>query len=184
MSLMPREIVLLRGVNVGTGRKLSMAALREALEAAGCSGVSTYIQSGNVVLAPPQPAPADRAAWLEGIIAEVAGFEVLVVLRSYAELQQTVACNPYPGAGGTKLHVVFFPDEPGRDALDGVDLAAFEPEECSLVGRDLYLHLPDGMGRAKLPVALEKAARRAKSPLVGTARNWNTVLKLVELAGS
>jgi len=93
-----------------------------------------------------------------------------------------VALNPYPDAGGTRLHVVFFAETPAKEALDGVDVDAFAPEACTLVGRDLYLHLPNGIGRAKLPVALERAARRAKSPAVGTARNWNTVLKLVELA--
>jgi uncharacterized protein (DUF1697 family) len=66
--------------------------------------------------------------------------------------------------------------------LDGIDVGAFEPEECTLIGAELYLHLPSGMGRATLPVELEKAARRAKSVPIATARNWNTVLKLVELA--
>jgi uncharacterized protein (DUF1697 family) len=181
---MAREVVLLRGVNVGTGRKLSMAALRDALTAAGCSAVSTYIQSGNVVLTPPKPAPGDLTSWLEARIAEVAGFKVPVVRRTHAELEHLVSQNPYPEAGGTKLHVVFYAGDPGGDALDTVDLAAFAPESCRLVGRDLYLHLPDGMGRAKLPAALEKAGRKAGSPAAGTARNWNTVLKLVELAGS
>jgi len=176
-----REVVLLRGVNVG-GRKLSMPALRTALEEAGCGDVATYIASGNVLLRPPAPAPKNLRSWLERVIADVAGFEVPVVLRTAAELERTVARNPYPDAGGTRLHVVFFADAPGKAALEGVDVDAFAPEECRLVDRDLYLHLPDGMGRAKLPVALDKAARRAKSPAAGTARNWHTVLKLVELA--
>ena len=156
-----------------------MPALRTALEDAGCTDVVTYIQSGNVALTPPVRAPKALRAWLEKIVAGVAGFEVPVVLRTRAELERTVASNPYPEAGGSELHVVFFDEGPGPDALDGLDLDAFAPEACRLVGRDLYLYLPNGMGRAKLPVALEKANRRAKT--VGTARNWNTVLKLVDL---
>jgi uncharacterized protein (DUF1697 family) len=179
---MARVVALLRGVNVG-GRKLSMAELRRSLEDAGCTDVVTYIQSGNVVLEPPQPGPDDLSGWLAALIGAVAGFEVPVVLRTQAELEQTVAANPYPEAGGTQLHVVFFAEPPGDDALAGVDVDAFAPESCTLVGRDLYLHLPHGMGRAKLPVALEQAGRKAERPAVGTARNWNTVLKLVALAG-
>ena len=84
---------------------------------------------------------------------------------------------------GTQLHVVFFASAPVRSVVHDIDLESFAPEECALVGKDLYLHLPNGMGRAKLPVALEKAGRKAKSTDVGTARNWNTVQKLAELAG-
>jgi uncharacterized protein (DUF1697 family) len=179
---MAREVVLLRGVNVGGSHTLPMSALRSGLEASGCTDVATYIQSGNVVLTPPAPGPKDLGAWLARIIADVAGFEVPVVLRTVAELERAVTRNPYPDAGGTELHVVFFAEPPDEVALGGVDRATFAPEEFTLVGRDLYLHLPNGMGRARLPVALEKAGRTAARPGVGTARNWKTVLKLVELA--
>jgi uncharacterized protein (DUF1697 family) len=181
MTAVVRRVALLRGVNVG-GRPLSMSALRSALGAAGCTDVVTYIQSGNVVLTPPEPAPDDLRAWLEHQISGVAGFDVPVVLRTPEELEATVAANPYPDAGGTQLHVVFFATDTGTAVLDGLDLATFAPEACTLVGRDLYLYLPGGMGRAKLPVALERG-RVARPPAVGTARNWNTVLRLVELAG-
>ncbi|CAA9233650.1 MAG: hypothetical protein AVDCRST_MAG50-1207 [uncultured Acidimicrobiales bacterium] len=178
---MTLEVVLLRAVNVGA-RKLSMAALRAGLEQAGCTDVVTYVQSGNVVLRPPDPRPDGLQAWLEGVISDVAGFSVPVVLRTGAELEETVARNPYPDAGGTQLHVVFFAEEPPSDTLDGLDLDAFRPDSCALLGRDLYMHLPGGMGRAKLPIALEKAGRKARPPALGTSRNWNTVLKLVALA--
>ena len=160
---------------------LAMAALRAALVAAGCTDVETYIQSGNVVLTPPRGAAKDLQPWLTRTVSEVAGFDVPVVVRTAAEMVRAVERNPYPGASGTQLHVVFFASPPGRDALDALDLAAFAPEECELVGRELYLHLPNGMGRAKLPAALEKAARNTKAE-PGTARNWNTVLKLTETA--
>jgi uncharacterized protein (DUF1697 family) len=183
MATVPREIVLLRGVNVA-GRTLSMAALRDALTDAGCTDVTTYIQSGNVVLTPPKRVPADMRGWFERIVAAVAGSDVPVVLRSRTEIDRTVAKNPYPGAGGKELHVVFFADPPPAGVVAGIDLDVFAPEHCTLVGRDLYLRLPNGMGRAKLPLALEKAGRKAEPPSIGTARNWNTVLKLADLAGN
>jgi len=176
-----REIVLLRGVNVG-GRTLSMAALRDALTAAGCREVVTYIQSGNVVLTPPRRRPSDVVGWFERIVTDLAGYDVPVVVRTGAELERVVRSNPYPDAAGKQLHVVFFGNAVRSAVMKGLDLASFAPEHCTLVGRDLYLFLPDGMGRAKLPVALEKAGRNATPPAIGTARNWNTVRKLVDLA--
>ena len=158
-----------------------MATLRVALEDAGCTDVVTYIQSGNVVLTPPRRAPKGLAAWLEKVASNAAGFAVPVAVRTHAELTRTVARNPYPGASGAQLHVVFFESAPAKDVSVGIDLASFAPEDCRLVGKELYLHLPNGMGRAKLPAALEKAGRAAKYD-PGTARNWNTVLKLVELS--
>jgi len=174
-----RDVLLLRGVNVG-GRTLSMAALREALTAAGCTDVSTYIQSGNVILTPPKRAHTDD--WFRQIVEEVAGYDVAVAVRSAAELARTVAKNPYAKASGTALHVVFFASAPPKSLLHDLELDTFAPEHCTLVGRDLYLNLPNGMGRAKLPIALEKAGRKLKPPALGTARNWNTVLKLAEMA--
>ena len=181
---MARVVVLLRAVNLGKARKVPMAALRAALEAAGCSDVVSYIQSGNLVITPPEPEPADLAAWLEDVIADHAGIEVPVVLRTADEIEQTVARNPYPTAGGTQLHVVFFAEQPATGALAEVDPQEFAPDEFALVGRDLYLHLPDGMARTKLPGALERAGRKAGPPAVGTARNWNTVLKMRDLVSN
>lgn len=180
---MTREIVLLRGVNVG-GRTLSMAALRDALTDAGCAEVTTYIQSGNVVLTPPKRRPADAQRWFERIVTGVAGYDVPVAVRTLADLERVVKRNPYPDAGGKELHVLFFARAPRPTLVSDLHLDSFAPERCTLIGRDVYLHLPNGMGRAKLPLALEKAGRTATPPAIGTARNWNTVLKLLELARS
>ncbi|MFN8023646.1 MAG: DUF1697 domain-containing protein [Acidimicrobiales bacterium] len=168
-------VALLRGVNVG-GHQLSMAALRTHLEQAGCSDVATYIQSGNVVLTPPK-VRGSLDAWLSERIGELAGFAVPTVTRTRAEFDAVVDGNPYPTAEGKTLHVIFYGEPLPAAVIEGIDLAAMAPEECSLAGRELYLHLPNGMGRAVLPVAVDKAGRAAKAP-TGTARNWNTVLKL------
>ncbi len=179
---MRRLVVLLRAVNV-PGRKVSMADLRSGFEERCCTDVETYIQSGNMVLRPPEPAPDDLDGWLSQAVGAIAGFPVPVVLRTHDELRRTVARNPYPDDEGT-LHVVFFAARPGPSVLDGVDLPSFAPEACTLVDRDLYLHLPHGMGRAKLPVALERAGSKADPPAIATARNWKTVRRLVELSAT
>jgi uncharacterized protein (DUF1697 family) len=176
------QILLLRGVNVG-GRKLVMAELRAALEKAGCRQVVTYIQSGNVVLEPPADAPGDLDGWFEGLVSDVAGFPVAVVRRSGPELARTVAVNPFPGSSGATLHVVFLASPPGPELFYPLVDVDTGDERYHLEGRDLYLRLPNGMGRAQLPLLIDRAGRRMKPPVLGTARNWNTVLKLVELAG-
>ena len=175
---MTTYIALLRGINVGGSRKIHMADLRELFVRAGCVEVTSYIQSGNVVFAHPGEAAGEVASLLEREIQSATGFDVPVVLRTVAELDAVVEANPYPGVEPTKLHVVFLAEPPPPAAVSAFDAACFAPEEFAVVGREVYLHLPDGMGRAKLPPAL---------PLIrgtGTARNWRTVLKLAELGRS
>jgi uncharacterized protein (DUF1697 family) len=175
-----RVVALLRSVNIG-GRRLPMEILREGLAQAGCHDVVTYVQSGNVVLSPPSAKVDGFGRWLEETISSIAGFAVPVVLRTAPDLNRLVAANPYPEAAGKTLHVLFY-QEPPTAVLERVDLEGFPPEQATLAGADLYLHLPAGLGRARLAPALERAARR-KPPVIGTTRNWNTVLELRRLVG-
>lgn len=159
-----------------------MSTLGSVLEASGCTDVVTYIQSGNAVVVPPSAEPSDLAAMLSEAISSAAGYGVPVVLRTRDELAGVVAANPDPGTEGTHLHVVFMAEEPPTTILDALDLCSFLPEECTVIGRELYVHLPNGMGRARLPMAVEKAGRRFDPSGVGTSSNWNTVLRLLDLA--
>ncbi len=176
---MARVVALLRGVNIGK-RQLPMAALREGLAAAGATDVETYVQSGNVVLAVPKGVGRDVDGWLEHTISEIAGFEVLVVVRTAKELAAIVDGNPYAGASGKQLHVIACAPRPPASLLEAIDLDGVAPEHASVAGADIYLHLPDGMGRAKLPALIERELKRAK--VVGTARNWNTIERLHAMA--
>lgn len=173
-----RFVALLRGINVGGHRKLPMADLRQHLAAAGSTGVRTYIQSGNAVFDHPVDDPAEVRSQIESAIAAGAGFAVDVVLRTGDELRATIAANPYPEATTepTTLHVVFLSNAPPDGALAPLE-GAHAPEELTLVGRDLYLHLPNGLGRATLPTAVE----RLRLPVTTTTRNWNTVTKLAAM---
>ncbi len=172
---MTTYIALLRGINVGGKHKMAMADLRALFAEAGGENVTTYIQSGNVVFTHPGRASAKLGAELEQRIEALTGFGVAVVLRTARQWAAVVNDNPFPGKE-THLHVTFLSSDPPAGALDSVDAAAFAPEEFALVGRQLYLHLPNGMARTKLPKALDVFP----SPV--TTRNWRTVLKLAELA--
>jgi uncharacterized protein (DUF1697 family) len=170
-------VALLRGINVGGKAKIPMAALRDTCAAVGCEDVVTYIQSGNVVLTSKLTADKLRAA-LEAAIAKEFGFNQAVMIRTAKELAAVVDRNPYAGADDKAVHVGFLhaaPNAATRKCLDAIDCA---PEELTVVGPDIYLHLPNGMGRAALPVQMERCLR----PTQVTVRNWRTVTKLVELS--
>jgi uncharacterized protein (DUF1697 family) len=172
----PTWIALLRGVNVGGSKKLPMAALRDALERTSCTSVTTYIQSGNIVLDHPKTTRAKLQTLLETTTKKAAGFEVPVVLRTSAELAALIEENPYPDVEPTRLHVAFLAATPDKKVVRGIDRAAFAPETFLVAGPNVYLHLPNGMGRSKLGQRLGVFGTDA------TVRNWNTVLKLQELS--
>jgi uncharacterized protein (DUF1697 family) len=153
-----------------------MADVRAQFEAAGARDVVTYIQSGNIVFAHARPS-AKLVADLEQRLTEVAGFAVPILMRTGAEWSALIRDNPFAKQDTNHLHVLCLPAKPPADALAKIDLSALEPERCALVGRELYLYLPTGIGTSKLAVALQ----RAKSLAGATARNWRTVLKLREL---
>ena len=170
-------VALLRGINVGGKAKIPMAALRDTCAAVGCEDVVTYIQSGNVVLRSKLGPDRLRAA-LEAAIAAEFGFNPAVMIRTGEELAAVVEGNPYGGDAEAHLHVGFLhaaPDAATRKCLAAIDSA---PEQVSVAGRDLYLYLPNGMGRADLPVKVDRCLR--PTPL--TVRNWRTVTKLAELS--
>jgi uncharacterized protein (DUF1697 family) len=173
------HIALLRGVNVGGRRKVSMAALRTIVEALGHQQVSTYVQSGNVVFTSEGDDPA-LASQLEQAVLDHFGFEVSVFVR--AERDWAVVAVQHPFAADeddhAKLHVLFLATQPDRNAVDRLDPARFAPDRFVLNGHELYVHYPNGAGRSKLTLdAVERALDTA-----ATGRNWRTVVKLLELA--
>jgi uncharacterized protein (DUF1697 family) len=170
----PKYVGLLRGVNVGGKNKVAMAELRTLVESLGHSDVSTFIQSGNVIFATKR---AITPASLESAIAKTFGIDISVVLRTVPELAKVVTTNPFGSADTSKLHIGFMTKKPPAAVVKTLDGDEFAPEQFVIKGTELYLHLPNGMGRTKLPAYLD---RRLKVPT--TVRNWNTVTKLLELA--
>ena len=173
---MPIYIALLRGVNVGGARPLKMADLRNTLERAGCTSVATYIQSGNVVLSHAEKSEAKLVGILEAAVAKAAGFDVDIVLRTKTELAKVVTNSPFPRAKPEQLYVFFLAERPDKTALATIDAKAFEPESFAIVGRDVYVHLPNGMGRSKL------AGTVARKLPTATARNWRTIQTLIAMS--
>ena len=172
---------LLRGINVGGSKKIPMADLRTLLESLGHDGVRTYLQSGQAVFAAARGDEDTLAAELARAIEKRYGFPVDVIVRDHAYLKRIADACPFPAADlePKQLHVTYFSAPADEERFAGIDREAHLPEEFRLGDRALYLYAPNGLGRSKLADLL--ARPRLTQGLVATTRNWNTVLKLVEL---
>ena len=173
------HLALLRGINVGGKAVLPMNELSAIFAAAGATNIRTYIQSGNVIFESAQPGPLIAQVTAE--IARVYGYPGRIVLRSAAELQAAYKSNPFAKAGAPieTLHVSFLAEKPDPAAIKLLDLDRSPGDSFAIRNREIYLHLPNGMARTKLTNAFFDS----KLKTVSTARNWNTVGKLVEMMG-
>lgn len=167
---MPIYIALLRAVNVGGTGKLPMAELKAMCAAEGFTRIETYIASGNVVFSARSSAAKVKAA-LEKRLAAYAGKPVGVAVRTVDEMAEVLAANPFRKAAPNRTVAIFLDDPPPADALS--DIRGQKDEELKLGRREIYVHYGAGMGQSKLVIP---AARS------GTARNMNTIAKLVQLA--
>jgi uncharacterized protein (DUF1697 family) len=171
------QVSLLRGINVGGRNRIAMHLLRGIYEGLGARDVSTYVQSGNVILvSDDKPERLSRRA--EAAITRETGLTIQVLGRTHAQLARIVADDPYPGVEPIHHHVVFLSGEPAPSGLAALSAAASPGESVTLTGREIHLLLPDGIGQTKLGQALIER----KLGVVGTARNWRTVGQLHELS--
>jgi uncharacterized protein (DUF1697 family) len=171
----PAFILLFRGV--GGATQLPTAPLREALTEAGFENVATYINSGNAVLR----SHLSR----EKVIATVAeickvrfGFTKAIFAPTLEEWSSLIEKNPFPQAVATPkcLHAAVLAGKPAAGAVTRLRGFADDNEGIEVVGNVAYLHTPGGFGRSKLAEKFDKGIG-----VVNSARNWNTVLKLMEL---
>src|SRR5882672_12176793 len=167
---MIRYVALLRAVNVGGTGKLAMTELKSMCSDAGFARVETYIASGNVVF-DSKAAPAKVKAALEARLLKHFDKPVGVVVRTASQMVAVLEANPFPGTEPRYTYVIFLDRRPPADALDKA--TGQSGEKMVLGDREIYVHYGNGMGRSKLRIP---AAR------MGTARNMNTVARLVEMA--
>jgi uncharacterized protein (DUF1697 family) len=176
------HIGLLRGINVGGHAKVSMADLRDLLAGLGFRDARTLLQSGNVVFSGRARGGAALEGRLEKETFERLGLRTAFLVRSPAEWADVVARNPFPNEAKHdpgRLLVMFLKSAPEPNAVEALRAAVRGPEIIRAGGQHLYISYPDGVGRSKLTGTLIEK----KLGTAGTARNWNTVLKLGALAG-
>lgn len=169
---MPRTIALIRGVGGPTA--LKMPALREVLASAGLGEVVTLQVAGNVVLDDGGRSPDEVAETIRDAVRAAFGHDLPVLVRSHAELADAHARNPFAAAEGRRVQTVFL------DATPTIELAVPDgiPEEAVLDGREVFVRYPEGIGGSKLQAGwFEK-----RLGVTGTARNANTIAKLIALS--
>jgi uncharacterized protein (DUF1697 family) len=157
-----------------------MKALAAMAEKAGAQDVQTYIQSGNLVFKAEAAAAKALPAKLGAAIAKGFGFEVPLILRSGEELAALAKRNPFlkKGADLKSLHLGFLADKPRAAQIKSLDKARCAPGEAfEVLGSEVYFHFPLGLAKTKLT----NAYFDSKLSSTMTVRNWNTVLKLVEM---
>ena len=173
-------VSLFRGINVGGNHQVNMTQLKALHESLGLQDVVTYIQSGNVVFRSAEADGAQLQRQIEASFEPQFGFHSDVIVRTVDEFNQIVARNPFQGQQNkesNRLVVIFLAARPEDGAQDALRSAYDGPEEIFIIGQEMYIYYPDGMGRSKLSGSFIE--RKLKT--VGTARNWNTVLRLQEL---
>lgn len=172
-------VALLRGINVSGKHMLPMKDLAQIVTGCRCREVRTYIQSGNVVFTASRATAQKLPALIAKQIEAHFGFSAPIVLRSRDELARVVQANPFVGTGAPEkaLHVYFLADTPRAEAVKGLDVNRSAPDTFRVIGREVYLHLPDGMARTKLT----NAYFDSKLSTVCTARNWATVQTLLKM---
>ena len=178
---MPQFVALPRGVNVGKGNRVPMAAFRSLLEAQGFSEVRTLLNSGNAVFRSDARSATSHAGAIGARLQESLGVSVLVVVKSSSEFLTAVAENPFalPEKDHSRFLVAFATGKAATQGLSVLMPMVQPPERLHIGNHAASLHCADGILESKAGSALlGKLGREV------TTRNWATVLKLKALLGS
>jgi uncharacterized protein (DUF1697 family) len=171
---MPVYVAMLRGINVGAHKRVKMDDLRKSFAAMGFEQVKTYIQSGNVVFKAGKASSTTLGTKIEARIVSDFGFSASVIVRTGTELGAVIAANPFlklRGVDHEKLHVTFLSDIPAAPALKKLAELTVAPDQSRCVGREIFLHLPNGFSGS----SLWKVPWEKELAVVTTTRNWKTV---------
>lgn len=178
---MDRFALLLRGVNVGRGKRLPMAALKAILESLGCTEVKTLLNSGNAVFRSQDLSATQLATSVGAAIQTQLQLSPTAIVKSATELSAIVRANPIqlPTEEHARFLVVFAPDSQTLQHLRAIEPLVRAPERFVIGDKAAYLHCPKGLLQSKAGEALLGKVGKGV-----TTRNWATVLKLEALAGA
>jgi len=178
---MARWVVLLRGVNVGKGRRVPMADFKRLLEGLGFTEVKTLLNSGNAVATRASGSTSGLSASIAAALLEQLGVETPVIVKSASELSAILNGAPFvpPASDHSRCLVAFGPDAEALQSLSPLEALAMPSEQFAVTELAGYLHCPQGLLQSKVGAALLGKAGRSV-----TTRNWATVMKLAELVGA
>jgi uncharacterized protein (DUF1697 family) len=177
--LSARQIVLLRGINLGPTNRVRMPALREVLGDRGFERVSTYLQSGNVVLSS-DLSPTQVTAECKAAMASAFGLDIDVLVRTRDELAMVIARNPLAKVADNpkRYQVTFLEHGLSPEAVEALTVLCASTERVVTIGREVYAWHPEGVARSRLWARLGGKSLG----VAGTSRNWTTVTALLEMA--
>jgi uncharacterized protein (DUF1697 family) len=170
-------VSMLRGINVGSAKRLAMEKLRQSLEVLGCEPGRTFIPSGNVVFDTGNISTSALSTKIETRILGDFGFPVPVVSRTAEDMHAVLANNPLlrePGIDPQKLQVMFLSGNPNTESVENINKLMILPERIQALGKEIYLYLPNGVSESKF---MNAPLERILS-VVPTTRNWKTVTAL------
>jgi uncharacterized protein (DUF1697 family) len=170
-------VALLRAVNVGGTKPVAMAVLRSELEAAGFAGVKTLLHSGNAVFDAGRRTDTKVEAAIEALLARRFDVRTDVLVRNRIAWTAVIDENPFPAEAKdapAKLYVMALRASPDAARVAALQAAVAGPEQIRAGSNHLYITYPEGSGNSKLTAAVIERTLGTR----GTARNWNTVLKI------
>ena len=178
---MTTYITVLRAINLGAHNRIAMSDLRTMLQKIGCDEPRTLLQSGNAVFRSASTSGEKLEQLLEAASTKHLGVTTDYFVRTANEWQSIIAANPFPAEAKSDpghLLMMCLRDAPSPVQVKALQAAIKGREIVKASGRQAYFVYPDGQGRSKLTIQVIEKALGTR----GTARNWNTVLKLGELA--
>jgi uncharacterized protein (DUF1697 family) len=173
-------VSLFRGINVGGHKTIGMDELKDLHESLGLKDVVTYIRSGNVVFTSDDAVLAQLPRQIEDGFAKKFGFHADVIVRTSDELRDIIHNNPFQNQQMKEskwVVVMFLATPPNSTAQQDLQKTYVGPEEFCIVGQEMYIYFPNGIGRSKLSGTLIEK----KLKTIGTGRNWNTILQLQKM---
>lgn len=175
-------VSLLRGVNMTGHNSVRMTELVHLYKKLGFADAETYIQSGNVIFSMGADQPSDTtASKIEEAIRKEFGFNVPVIIRTKEDLAGVIQSNPFklePGYDKEKVSVIFLCDYPDQEQIGKVKDVDYPPDKFKIAGKEIFIYCPNGFGRTKLYTNFFEK----KMKVIGTARNWNSILTIYNLA--
>lgn len=178
-----KHIALLRAINLAGVNKVGMADLRDLLASLGFPDAQTLLNSGNIVFSGGTKTTTALEQMLERAAAKQLGVQTDFYVRTAKEWQAVIDANPFPREAKddpSHLLALITREEVSQASATALQKAIVGRELVRAQGRCLYIVYPDGIGRSKLTNTIFEKHIKTR----GTARNWNTVLKLGALASS
>ncbi|MDB4614076.1 DUF1697 domain-containing protein [bacterium] len=174
---MPKQVAVLRGINVAGRNTIKMVELRKLLADAGFKNVSTYIQSGNILFENRRSGTANATA-IRKLIADEYGYDVPTLVVAASTLTKIATGSPFSSDHFQHLHVTLLDSKPKTALVKAIAGLEFGDDEFKIVGDVVYVYCPNGYGRTKLNNQFFESKLKTQA----TTRNWKTLNKLIELA--